>query len=154
MRLKYPPVILLHAKDPPTQNVVWYVELLYEIALLEHSDGSAARVVVGEVEVDERETVEIVRFRGRYVIGDEPQSVVVVGGCVIAQALEGHLLLRHQLARRFVHLRVVNTQAAENGERFEYRYVRVGEGCAVVLQRIFFIINKHISLLIILSSDC
>lgn len=114
------------------------MELLYEIALLEHPDGGATRIFIGEIEVDEREAVEVVLFRGRYGIGDEPQGVLVVGGRVITQALEGHLLLRHQLARGFVHLRVVNTEAAENSERLEYRHVRVGEGCAVVLQRIFF----------------
>lgn len=131
------------------------MELLYEVALLEHPYGGATRVLIGEFEVDEREAIEVVRFRGWYGIGDESQGVVVVGGRVITQTLEGHLLLRHQLARRFVHLRVVNTEAAENSERLEYRDVRVGEGCAVVLQRtFFFIINKHLSLLIILSSDC
>lgn len=129
------------------------MEFLYEIALLKHSDGGTTRVVISEVEVDEREAVEVVRFRGRYGIGDESQSVFVVGGRVITQALEGHLLFRHQLARGFVHLRVVNTEAAENRERLEYRHVRVGEGCAVVLRRIFFIINKHLSLLVILSND-
>lgn len=114
------------------------MKLLYEIALLEHPYGGAARVIIGEIEVDECEAVEVVRFRGRYEIGDESQGVIVVGGCVITQALEGHFLLRHQLARRFVHLRIVNTEATENSERLEYRHVRIGEGCAVVLQRIFF----------------
>lgn len=99
------------------------MELLYEIALLEHPDGGTARVLVGEIEVDKREAVEVVRFRGRYGIGDETQGVVVVGGRVIAQTLESHFLLRHQLARRFVHLRVVNAETAENGERLEYRDV-------------------------------
>lgn len=121
------------------------MELLYEIALLEHPYGGAARVIIREIEVDECEAIEVVRFRGRYGIGDESQGVVVVSGCVITQALEGHLLLRHQLTRRFVHLRVVNTETAENSERLEYRHVRVGEGCAVVLQRIFFslLINTY-----------
>lgn len=128
------------------------MKLLYEIALLEHPDGGAARVIISEIKIDEHETVEVVRFRGRYGIGDEPQGVIVIGGRVITQALEGYLLLRHQLTRRFVHLCVVNTEAAENSERLEYRYIRVGKGCAVVLQRIVFIINRHLSLLIILSN--
>lgn len=118
--MKYSPIILLHTEDPPTQDVVRYVELLYEITLLEHPDGGATRVIIGEIEVDERKAVEIVRFRGRDMIGDEPQSILVVGGRVITQALESHFLLRHQLTRRFVHLCVVNTEAAENSERLEY----------------------------------
>lgn len=116
------------------------MELLYEIALLEHPYGGAARVIIREIKVDECEAKEVVRFRGRYGIGDESQGVLVVSGCVITQTLEGYLLLRHQLARGFVHLRVVNTETAENSERLEYRHVRVSEGCAVVLQRIFFLL--------------
>lgn len=123
------------------------MELLYEIALFEHPDGGTARVFVGEIKVDERETIKVVRFCGRYGIGDESQGVLVVGGRVVTQALEGHLLLRHQLARGFVHLRIVNTEAAEDSERLEYRHVRVGEGRAVVLQRIsFIIVSTYIAL--------
>jgi len=71
MKRGYQPIILLHTQDPPTQNVVRYVEFLYKITLLEHSNGSTARVFVGEIKVDECETVEIVCFRGRYKIRDE-----------------------------------------------------------------------------------
>jgi len=110
------------------------VELLYKIALLEHPDGCTACVVIGQLEVDEREAVKIVYLRGWYRVGNESQSVIVVGGCVITQALESHFLLRHQFARGFVHLRVMNAEAAEDRERLEYRHVRIGEGCAVVLR--------------------
>lgn len=113
------------------------MKLLYEIALFEHPDGGATRVVVGEIKVDERETVEIINFCGRYSIGDESQGVFVVRGRVITQTLEGHLLLRHQLARGLVHLRIVNAEAAEDRERLEYRHIRVGERRAVILQGIF-----------------
>lgn len=71
MKGEYLPIIFLHTQDPPTQNVVRYVEFLYKITLLEHSDGSTARVFVCEIKVDECETVEVVRFGGRYRIGDE-----------------------------------------------------------------------------------
>lgn len=56
---------------------------------------------------------------------------------MIAQTLEGHLLFRHQLAGGLVHLRVVDAEAAEDGERFEYRDVRVGERRSVVLPKEF-----------------
>lgn len=114
------------------------MKLLYEIALFEHPDSGATRVIIGEIKVNERETVKIVCFRGRYGIGDESQCIFVVGGRVITQTLEGHLLLRHQFTRGLVHLRVVNAETAEDGERFEYRHVRVGERYAVILQEIFF----------------
>ena len=51
---------------------------------------------------------------------------------MITEALQGYLLLGHQLARRFVHLGVVDTKAAEDGERLEDRHVRVREGETVV----------------------
>lgn len=60
------------------------MELLYQIALLEHPNSSATRIVVGEIKVDEREAVEIVCFRRRNNVGDKPESVLVVGGRVIA----------------------------------------------------------------------
>lgn len=140
MRLKYIylPIVFLYTEYPSAQDVVRYMKLLYEIALLEHSNGGATRVVVGEIEIDERETVKIIYFRGRYGVGDESQSVFVIGGRVITQTFESHLLLRHQLARGLVHLRVVNAEAAEDGERLEYRHVRVGERRTVILQGIFF----------------
>lgn len=111
--LKYLPVIFLHAEDPSTQDIVWYMKLLYQIALFEHSDGSTARVFVGEVEVDEREAVEIERLRGRYGVGGQSQGIVVISSRVITQTFEGNLLFRHQLAGGLVHLRVVNAEAAK-----------------------------------------
>jgi len=110
------------------------VELLNKIALFEHPDGSTTCVVIGELEIDEREAVEIVYLRGWYRIRDKSQSVIVVGGCMITQALEGHFLFRHQFACGFVHLRVVNAEAAEDRKRLKYRHVRIGEGCTVILQ--------------------
>lgn len=100
---------------------------LYQIALFEHPDSGATRVVVGEVEVDEREAKEIELLRGRYRVRGQPQSIVVVGCRMIAQTLESHLLLRHQLTGGLVHLRVVDAEAAEDSERLEYRDVRIGE---------------------------
>lgn len=144
MRLKYIylPVIFLYTEYPSAQDVVRYMKLLYEIALFEHPNGSATRIFVGEIEIDERETVKIICFRGRDSVGDESQSIFVVGGRVITQTFESHLLLRHQLACGLVHLRIVNAEAAEDGECLEYRYIRVGERRAVILQGIFFTVNN------------
>ena len=104
-----------------------------QVALLEHSNCRPASVFVGQVEVDEGETVQIVGFRGRYRFGGQSQGVVVAGCRVVAQAFKGHLLLGHQLASRLVHLGVVDPKAAENRERLEDRYVRVREGRSIVL---------------------
>jgi len=71
------------------------MELLYKIALLEHPDGSTTCVIISELEIDECEAVEIVYLRGWYHVRDESQSVIVIGGCVITQALEGHFLFCH-----------------------------------------------------------
>lgn len=142
MYISFSPIIFFHTENPSAQDVVRYVKLLYEIALFEHPNGSTTRVVVSKLKVDERETVEIVYFCGRYGIGDKSQGVFVVGGRVIAQTLEGHLLLRHQLTRGLVHLCVVNAEAAEDGERLEYRHVRVGERRAVILQGILYTVNN------------
>lgn len=109
------------------------MEPLYELALLEHPDGGAAGVVVVEIEVDEGEAVEVVLVRGGYRVAGEPEGVVVARRRVVAQALQGDLLLGHQLAGRLVHLGVVDTEAAEYREGLEYRDVRVSERAAVVL---------------------
>lgn len=60
------------------------MKLLYKIALFEHSNSSATRIVVGKIEVDECEAIEIVRFRRRNSVGDKPEGVLVVGRRVIA----------------------------------------------------------------------
>lgn len=147
---EYSPIILLHTEDPPAQDIVRYVELLYKIALLKHPDGSTTRVVIGEIKIDERETIEIIYLRWWYRVRDKSQGVVVVGRCVITQAFEGHFLLRHQFACGFVHLRVVNAEAAKDSECFKYWYVRIGEGDTVVLWMNFsLVINTEYSLILI-----
>ena len=89
------PVVLLHAEDPPAEHLVGDVKLLDQVALFEHSDRRPASVLVGQIEVDEGETVQIVGFRGRYRLGGQSQRVVVAGCRVVAQTFEGHLLLGH-----------------------------------------------------------
>lgn len=42
------------------------MKFLYQIALFEHPDGSPTSVLIGQIEVDKCETVQIVGFRGRY----------------------------------------------------------------------------------------
>lgn len=104
-----------------------------EVARLEHAYGSFAGILVGKIEIDEGEAVKVVFVGWKDLVGHELEGVIVVGGRVIAQALEGHFLLGHQFTRGFVHLRIVNTQATEDGEGLENRHVQIREGGAVVL---------------------
>lgn len=108
------------------------MELLHQVALQEHPQGGLARVVVREVEVDESETVQVEGVGRGDVFLQELLGGVVAGRCVVRQAFESHLLLGHQLARVLVHLGVVDTQAAEDGERLEQGDIAVGEGDVVL----------------------
>ena len=57
----------------------------------------------------------------------ERVGVRVGGGGVVAEAVERHLLLGHHFAGAVVHLRVVDADAAEDGERLEQAHVRLVE---------------------------
>ena len=54
---------------------------------------------------------------------------------MIAEAVEGHLLLGHELAGALVHLGVVDPDAAEDGERLEEDDVRLDERSPLFLER-------------------
>jgi len=54
---------------------------------------------------------------------------------VVAEAVEGHLLLGHQLAGALVHLGVVDPDPAEDGERLEQDDVRLTKGGPMFLQK-------------------
>jgi len=55
---------------------------------------------------------------------------------VVAEAVEGHFLLGHQLAGSLVHLGVVDPDAAEDGEGLEQHDVGLPEGGALFLEKI------------------
>lgn len=74
------------------------MKLLNQVALLEHPDGCSAGVLISQVEVDEREAVQIERFRGWYRVGGQFKGVVIVSSRMVTQTLQGNLLLRHQFA--------------------------------------------------------
>lgn len=109
------------------------MKLLHQITFQEHPDRGLARVVVRELEIDERETVQVVAVRGRNLRLDQLPRGLVARRRVVREALQGDLLLRHQLAGVLVHLRVVDAQPAEDGERLEERHVAVREGGPVRL---------------------
>lgn len=89
------PVVFLHAENPSAEDLVRDMKLLDQVALFEHSNCRPASVLVGQIEVDEGETVQIVGFRGRYRFRGQSQRVVVAGCRVVAQAFKSHLLLGH-----------------------------------------------------------
>lgn len=109
------------------------MEPVDQVTAGEHPYGCSTGILVGKIEIDEGETEEVVLVGWLNLVGHEFERVVVVGRRVIAQTLEGYLLLGHELAGGLVHLSVVDTETAEYGESFENRDVRVGEGDTVVL---------------------
>jgi hypothetical protein len=56
---------------------------------------------------------------------------------VIAQTVQGHLLLGHQLYGALVHLGVMDADTAKNGKRLEQRNVRLVEGRSIVLHNMW-----------------
>ena len=61
--------------------------------------------------------------------------VRVGGRGVVGEAIEGHLLLGHEPAGAFVHLRVVNADSAKDGEGLKQADVGLGKLLTFVLKR-------------------
>ena len=73
---------------------------------------------------------------------------LIASSGVVAETVQSHLLLGHQLAGALVHLGVVYPDPAEDGERLEQDDVRFTEGCPVFLtsknkNMIFFVYKKQ-----------
>lgn len=113
--------------------LVWDMELLHQVALQKHPYRRLTSVIVRQIKVYKRKTVQIIAIGRWYVRLNEPFRRLVARGRVVGQALERHLLFRHQLARVLVHLRVVYPESAENREGLEKGHVAVREGRPVGL---------------------
>ena len=79
--------------------------------------------------------VQVVVLRAGHDGFGEVVRVVVGGRRVVAEAVEGNLLLGHHLDGVLVHLGVVNSDPAEDGERLEQADVRLNEAGSAVLKR-------------------
>lgn len=112
--------------------VIWDVKLLHQITLQKHPNRGFTRVHVVQFEIDKSEAVQIEIVCRRYVLFDQLFGGVVAGRGMIRQTFEGDFLLRHQFTSVFVHLGVVDAEAAENRERLEQGYVAIGERGPVV----------------------
>ena len=53
---------------------------------------------------------------------------------MIAEAIQGHFLLSHQLDGPLIHLGVMNADAAEDGKGLKERDIRLFEGRSIILQ--------------------
>lgn len=83
----------------------------------------------------EGEAVQIVRLGLGNGILYELLRLILTGRGMIAEALQRHLLLGHQLAGVLVHLCIVYAQSAEYGKRLKYGGIRFGEGQTARLHR-------------------
>ena len=76
---------------------------------------------------DELKTIQLVLLGRLDGIVDQLQRLILTSGCMVRQTLEGDLLLGHQLAGTLVHLRIVDAEPAEDGERLEDGDITVGK---------------------------
>lgn len=76
---------------------------------------------------DEFETVQWIVFRRLYRVLHQFDCLLLRCGRMIRQTFQRNLLFGHQFAGILVHLGIVNAQTAENGKRFDYWHIRIGE---------------------------
>lgn len=128
------PIIFLNTKNPSAEHIVGNMKPLNKVASLEHSDGGPTGVLIAKVKINESKTVKIELLGRGNGISRELKGVLITRGSVVAQTLKGDLLFGHQLARRFVHLGIVDPQSAKNREGLEYRDVAISKRASVVLK--------------------